>query len=86
MNILHDSLQLIDIPSIADRCTDKWYNRTLCKVNDSVVRLGILHGAYHWHKHEKEDEFFFRLLLHHCIADDAQALQGEVRLNGFDGL
>lgn len=61
MNILHDSLQLIDIQSLVEKCTDKWYNQTLCQVNDSVVRLGILHGEYHWHKHDKEDEFFFTL-------------------------
>ena len=61
MNILHDSLQLINIQSLVEKCTDKWYNQTLCQVNDSVVRLGILHGEYHWHKHDKEDEFFFTL-------------------------
>jgi mannose-6-phosphate isomerase-like protein (cupin superfamily) len=61
MNILHGPLQLIDIQSLVDQCTDEWYNQTLCQVNDSVVRLGILHGEYHWHKHDKEDEFFFTL-------------------------
>jgi mannose-6-phosphate isomerase-like protein (cupin superfamily) len=61
MNILYGPLQLIDIQSLVDQCTDQWYNQTLCQVNDSVVRLGILHGEYHWHKHEKEDEFFFTL-------------------------
>ncbi|MCG8335868.1 MAG: cupin domain-containing protein [Proteobacteria bacterium] len=61
MNILHKSLELIDIKSLVGQCSDQWYNQTLCKVNDSVVRLGILHGEYHWHKHDKEDEFFFTL-------------------------
>ena len=61
MNILHGPLQLIDIQSLVDQCTDQWYNQTLCQVNDSVVRLGILHGEYHWHKHDSEDEFFFTL-------------------------
>ena len=61
MNILFAPLQLIDIQSLVDQCTDQWYNQTLCQVNDSVVRLGILHGEYHWHKHDKEDEFFFTL-------------------------
>jgi mannose-6-phosphate isomerase-like protein (cupin superfamily) len=61
LNILHDSLQLIDIHSLVNQCTDRWYNQTLCQVNDSVVRLGILQGEYHWHKHDKEDEFFFTL-------------------------
>jgi mannose-6-phosphate isomerase-like protein (cupin superfamily) len=61
MNILHGPLQLVDITSLVDKCTDKWYNQTLCQVNDSVVRLGILQGEYHWHKHDKEEEFFFTL-------------------------
>jgi mannose-6-phosphate isomerase-like protein (cupin superfamily) len=61
MNILYQPLQLIDIQSLVDQCTDEWYNQTLCQVNDSVVRLGILHGEYHWHKHDMEDEFFFTL-------------------------
>ena len=61
MNILYEPLLLIDIQSLVDQCTDQWYNQTLCQVNDSVVRLGILHGEYHWHKHDKEDEFFFTL-------------------------
>jgi mannose-6-phosphate isomerase-like protein (cupin superfamily) len=30
-------------------------------VNDSVVRVGIVQGEYHWHKHENDDEFFFVL-------------------------
>ena len=61
MNILYGPLQLIDVQTLVDQCTDQWYNQTLCQVNDSVVRLGILHGEYHWHKHDKEDEFFFTL-------------------------
>src|SRR5512147_2078143 len=61
MNILYGPLQLIDIQMLVDQCMDEWYNQTLCQVNDSVVRLRILHGEYHWHKHEKEDEFFFTL-------------------------
>lgn len=61
MNILHKSLEIIDIQSLVEACKDEWYNQTLCQVNETVVRLGILHGEYHWHKHDKEDEFFFTL-------------------------
>lgn len=61
MNILYDSLKVVDVNELVDKCTDRWYNQTLCQVNDSVVRLGILHGEYHWHKHDREDEFFFTL-------------------------
>ena len=54
-------MQKIDIPSLVENCKDKWFNQTLTKVNDSVVRLGIVEGEYHWHKHEQDDEFFFVL-------------------------
>ena len=28
-------------------------------MNDSVVRLGVVEGEYHWHKHDDDDEFFY---------------------------
>lgn len=59
LNIYYDPLELIDVPALVASCTDSWYNQTLCKVNDSVVRLGVVQGEYHWHKHEHEDEFFY---------------------------
>ena len=54
-------LQLIDVPKLVEACTEQWFNQTLCQVNDCVVRLGILHGEFHWHKHDAEDEFFLVL-------------------------
>ncbi len=51
--------ELIDIPTLVAACTEEWYNQTLTRVNDCVVRLGILHGEFHWHKHDHEDEFFY---------------------------
>lgn len=54
-------LELIDVPSLIAACQDKWYNQTLCQVNDCVVRLGVVKGEFHWHKHDEEDEFFFVL-------------------------
>jgi ethanolamine utilization protein EutQ (cupin superfamily) len=59
LNIRFDPLELIDVQAVADACTDQWYNQTLCRVNDSVVRLGVVQGEYHWHKHDREDEFFY---------------------------
>ena len=61
LNVKYDALTLVDVPSLARDCMDRWYNQTLCRVNDSVVRLGIMQGEYHWHKHENDDEFFFVL-------------------------
>ena len=59
LNVLHAPLELIDVSALAAACADRWYNQTLCRVNDSVVRLGVVEGVYHWHKHEGEDEFFY---------------------------
>jgi mannose-6-phosphate isomerase-like protein (cupin superfamily) len=50
----------IDVGAFAAQHTP-WFNQTLTTVNDSVVRLGVLHGDFHWHKHEGEDEFFLVL-------------------------
>ena len=61
LNIHYDQLQLVDVQSLVDACKDQWYNQTLCRVNDSVVRLGVIQGEYHWHKHDNDDEFFFVL-------------------------
>ena len=52
-------LELIDVTGLAAACREQWFNQTLCRVNDSVVRLGVLHGEFHWHTHEREDEFFY---------------------------
>jgi mannose-6-phosphate isomerase-like protein (cupin superfamily) len=59
LNVLHKPLELIDEKALADACTHKWYNQTLCEVNGSVVRLGVVQGEYHWHHHEQDDEFFY---------------------------
>lgn len=59
MEIHYKPLELIHVPAIVAACQHRWYNETLCKVNDSVVRLGVVEGEYHWHKHDDEDEFFF---------------------------
>lgn len=61
MDVRCDHLERIDIPEIVAACKDKWWNQTLTQVNESVVRLGIVEGEYHWHKHDQDDEFFFVL-------------------------
>lgn len=61
LDVKFPALSVVDVSSLVEACTDKWYNQTLCKVNDSVVRLGVMQGEYHWHKHDNDDEFFFVL-------------------------
>jgi mannose-6-phosphate isomerase-like protein (cupin superfamily) len=52
-------LELIDVGKMASECDEQWFNQTLCEVNDCVVRLGIIQGEFHWHKHDEEDEVFY---------------------------
>jgi mannose-6-phosphate isomerase-like protein (cupin superfamily) len=59
LDIAFQPLELIDIKQMAHQCRFQWYNQTLCKVNGSVVRLGVVQGEYHWHKHDEDDEFFY---------------------------
>jgi oxalate decarboxylase/phosphoglucose isomerase-like protein (cupin superfamily) len=59
LNILHGPLELIDIHTVPGANEYKWFNQTLCKVNDSVVRMAAIEGEYHWHKHDEDDEFFY---------------------------
>ena len=61
LDIKYSHLERIDIPAIVNATTEKWSNKTLTKVNDSVVRLGIVEGEFHWYKHDHDDEFFFVL-------------------------
>lgn len=59
LNILYKPLEIVEEKALSDACEYKWYNQTLCQVNASVVRLGVIEGEYHWHKHEADDEFFY---------------------------
>ena len=58
-DIKYNPLELIDIGEMHKSCRERWFNQSLCQVNDCVVRLGIIQGEFHWHKHDDEDEFFY---------------------------
>jgi len=75
LDVKYEHQELIDIPSIVNSVSEKWSNQTLTKVNDSVVRLGIVEGEFHWHKHDNDDEFFFVL---------SGTLRIEIRENGIE--
>jgi mannose-6-phosphate isomerase-like protein (cupin superfamily) len=60
-DVKYGPLEPIDAGRLADECGERWWNQSLCRVNDSVVRLGVFQGEFHWHRHEKEDEVFFVL-------------------------
>jgi mannose-6-phosphate isomerase-like protein (cupin superfamily) len=59
LNVLFAPLEKIALDPLVAAVRDQWYNQTLARINDSVVRLGVMQGEYHWHKHEDDDEFFY---------------------------
>jgi len=58
-DVKYGHLEVIDVPAMVSACKEKWFDQTLTRVNDSVVRLGVVEGEFHWHQHESDDEFFF---------------------------
>ena len=87
LDIKYEHLQRMDIPQMVKECTDKWFNQTLTQVNESVVRLGIVEGEYHWHKHDNDDEFFFVLEGQLLIDLEGQTIElnPKSRCNDFKG-
>jgi len=59
LNVLHGPLEVIDVGALAGAVSHPWFNQTLTRVNDAVVRVGVIQGEYHWHHHDVEDEFFY---------------------------
>ena len=59
LNVLFPALDKVALDPLVAAVRDPWYNQTLVRVNDSVVRLGVMQGEYHWHKHDDDDEFFY---------------------------
>ena len=70
LNVYYQPIELVNVPALVAACTDQWYNQTLCQVNDSVVRLGVVQGEYHWHKHDDNDEFFY--VIDGCLVIDLE--------------
>ncbi|WP_207935885.1 cupin domain-containing protein [Actinomadura sp. KC216] len=58
---LFTALQTMDVQALIDQVEEPWYNQTLIQVGDVWVRLGVMQGEFHWHKHDEQDEFFFVL-------------------------
>ena len=79
-------LELIDVGNIVKENKEKWINHTLTKVNDSLVRLAIIEGEFHWHKHDNEDEFFFVLKGKLYMDIEENGKKRTVELNPLQGI
>ncbi len=74
-NVRFGPLELIDVQKLQEECQEDWFNQTLCRVNDCVVRLGVVRGEFHWHKHDDEDEFFLVVDGRFCIDLEDQTVE-----------
>ena len=79
LEVKYKPLEIIDIPELIEKSTKKWQNLSLCTVNNSVIRLAVIEGEFHWHKHDKEDEFFF--VLDGTLLIDLEGKVIELKLN-----
>jgi mannose-6-phosphate isomerase-like protein (cupin superfamily) len=61
LNVLFEPLEKIALDPLVAAVRHPWYNQTLARVNESIVRVGVMKGEYHWHEHTNDDEFFFVL-------------------------
>lgn len=61
LDVKFGALEHFALDPLVAAVRDAWYNQTLVRVNDAVVRLGVVQGTYHWHEHRDDDEFFFVL-------------------------
>src|ERR1700735_3678590 len=60
LDVKFGALEAFDVAAEA-AAREPWFNQTLTSVNDSVIRLGVIEGDFHWHKHDDTDEFFMVL-------------------------
>ena len=51
-------LQKINLEEKRKEIKSPWQPIEIARANDQVIRLALMHGQYHWHKHENEDELF----------------------------
>jgi hypothetical protein len=80
LDVRFGALEFVDVLALVDACTHPWYNQILCKVNDSVVRVGVVRGEYHWHQHDDLDEFFY--VVEGRFFVDLEDRSGTARLTG----
>lgn len=52
-------IEKLAVRNLTKDIAEDWKNFAVTDVNDHVVRLSVLKRDFHWHSHEKSDEFFY---------------------------
>lgn len=82
MDVKYAPLEVIEAGRLANECDKPWWNQSLCLVNESVARIGVFHGEFHWHAHEHEDELFF--VLEGTLLLDVEGADGKARTHALE--
>ncbi len=51
----------ISLKNLVREIHEAWQPRDVAYINESAVRIAKIEGAYNWHTHQNEDEFFLVL-------------------------
>lgn len=51
----------IKFQELIKKVEEIWEPLDVAFINDSALRIAKIEGAYNWHSHQKEDEFFYVL-------------------------
>lgn len=76
-------MQKFKFLEIINTVKEKWEPEDIAFINDTALRVAKVEGAYHWHIHPNEDEFFF--VLSGRVIVDTESDDGSVELNPMEG-
>jgi mannose-6-phosphate isomerase-like protein (cupin superfamily) len=54
-------IPIVNLQQQMEQIQELWSPVDITRVNDQVVRMALIQGAYHWHRHQHEDELFYVL-------------------------
>jgi mannose-6-phosphate isomerase-like protein (cupin superfamily) len=54
-------IPVVNLQQRMNALTATWSPVDIAIVNDQVMRLALIEGEYHWHRHANEDELFYVL-------------------------
>ena len=74
-------MKKVNLKKFIDEIQEIWEPKNVAFVNESSIRIAKIEGAYDWHTHKNEDEFF--LVLKGEITVDTE--DDSVELNEMEG-
>ena len=74
-------MKKINLKKLIKEIKEPWEPQNIVLVDETALRIAKIEGAYNWHTHREEDEFF--LVLKGKIFIDTE--EGSIELNEMEG-